>query len=183
MSQQYWTAYVYASENVFHQAWQEFQDSLDEYGAWWEYEYEGDGQWYIKRIRENENWDDDDEEEEYMGDIGYSRYRPLEVKIERITERIERERQRLEEEQRRREEEERAKKAAAKSQIELAIKDANSFLASDQYEEAESILPSTLLHTTDTRQNWTSVSSNESLGKSRRKSPNGWIPPSNRSTS
>ena len=140
MSQQYWTAYVYASENVFHQAWQEFQDSLDEYGAWWEYEYEGDGQWYIKRIRENENWDDDDEEEEYMGDIGYSRYRPLEVKIERITERIERERQRLEEEQRRREEEERAKKAAAKSQIELAIKDANSVLASDQYEEAESIL-------------------------------------------
>jgi len=140
LSQQYWTAYVYASENVFHQAWQEFQQSLDDYGAEWEYEYEGDGQWYIKRIRENENWDDDDEEEEYMGDIGYSRYRPLEISIERITERIERERQRLEEEQRRREEEERAKKAAAKSQIEIAIKDANSFLASDQYEEGESIL-------------------------------------------
>lgn len=140
MSQQYWTAYVYASEDVFMQAWDDFQNNLNENGAWWEYEYEGDGQWFIKRIRENEYWEDDDDEDEDMGEMSYNRYRPLEARIEQITERIERERIRLEEEQRRREEEERARKASAKSQIGKAIIEAKSALNSNEFEQAESIL-------------------------------------------
>ena len=140
MSQQYWTAYVYASENVFLQAWNEFQNNLNENGAWWEYENAEDGQWLIKRIRENEDWDEDDDDDEDMGDMSYSRYSSLESRIERITERIERERERMEEEQHRREEEERAMKVTAKSQIEKAINEASSALNSEEFERAASIL-------------------------------------------
>jgi hypothetical protein len=140
LSQQYWTAYVYASENVFLQAWNEFQNNLNENGAWWEYENAEDGQWLIKRIRENEDWDEDDDDDEDMGDMSYSRYSSLESRIERITERIERERERMEEEQHRREEEERAMKVTAKSQIEKAINEASSALNSEEFERAESIL-------------------------------------------
>ncbi len=135
MSQQYWTAYVYASIDVFERAWAEFTSYLHD-DAYWDYCHEGDTQWLLTRTRDM----DSSSNEGHQGEIGHNRYSSLERSIERIEEEIEEERRRLEEEQRRREEEERARKMAANANINRAIEQARKALETSDFEHAESIL-------------------------------------------
>ena len=133
MSQQYWTAYIYASSDVFIRAWNEHSasDNME-----WEYEDMDSGTWLVTRSRHN------DDEYGDMGDMSSRRYAWLSKGIERIRNEIEQEKHRVEEEQRRREEEERARMESARAAIISAVSNAKSSIYSNEFERAEEILGS-----------------------------------------
>ena len=135
MSQQYWTAWVYATSDVFYRAWNEFTQNLND-DADWSYDHQSDAEWLITRARQLDTYDNDG----HAGDIGYGRYSALENAIARINSELEIERQRLVEEQRRREEEERNKRESARSSISDAVLDAGKALVKNQFEQAEELL-------------------------------------------
>ena len=90
MSSQYWTAWVYATSDVFHRAWDEFMADLYD-DASWDYDQQDDAAWLITRTRSLSDYGD----EGHKGDIGYGRYSSLENAIERINSELEAERSRL----------------------------------------------------------------------------------------
>ena len=131
MSRQYWTAYIYASEDVFIRAWNEnsANDNMD-----WDYHNEGSGTWVVERSREN------DDEYGDMGEMSSRRYQWLTRPIERIRNEIEQEKRRAEEEKRRREEEEQRKMESARSTITDAVRNGAKALGDNQFERAEQLL-------------------------------------------
>ena len=90
MSSQYWTAWVYATSDVFHRAWDEFLANLHD-DASWDYDQQGDAEWLITRTRSLNEYGD----EGHKGDIGYGRYSGLEDAIQRIDSELEAERSTL----------------------------------------------------------------------------------------
>lgn len=131
MSRQYWTAYIYASEDVFLRAWNE--NSADDWMDW-QYHNQGNGTWLIERSREN------DDEYGDMGEMSAKRYQWLTRPIERIRNEIEQEKRRAEEEKRRREEEEQRKMESARSTIADAVQNSSKALGENQFEQAERLL-------------------------------------------
>lgn len=131
MSRQYWTAYIYASEDVFIRAWNEnsANDNMD-----WDYQNQGSGTWLVERSREN------DDEYGDMGEMSSRRYQWLTRPIERIRNEIEQEKRRAEEEKRRREEEEQRKIESARSTITDAVRNGAKALEDNQFERAEQLL-------------------------------------------
>jgi hypothetical protein len=137
LSQQYWTAYLYASIDVFQRAWDEFINNLND-DAEWDYSSHGQSEWEITRTRSLSEYGD----EGYKGEMSANRYSRLSNSIERIQQELDDERQRLEEEQRRREEEERARMESARAAIISAVSNAKSSISSNEFERAEEILES-----------------------------------------
>ena len=135
MSQQYWTATVYAASDVFHRAWDEFQQNLYD-DAEWQYSSAGDAEWDLTRTRSLDSYDN----EGHAGDIGIRRYSDLVDAIQRIQGEIDRERQRLEEEKRRREAVERRERESALASISDAVLDAGKALSNQDFERAQAIL-------------------------------------------
>lgn len=137
MSSQYWTASVYASENVIHRAWDNFLSNIND-DASWSYRHMSRGEYEIERWKEVGHG----EENQYIGDIAHWRYQSLVEEIEYIEREIEEEKIRLEEERRQREIEEQARKDAAHRSVIDAISRANSMINDNQFESAEQILRS-----------------------------------------
>ena len=135
MSSQYWTAWVYATSDVFHRAWDEFMAHLYD-DASWDYDQQGDAEWLITRTRSLSEYGD----EGHKGDIGYGRYSGLEDAIQRINSELEAERSRLEDEKRRREAEEQRKMESARSTITDAVQNGAKALGDNQFERAEQLL-------------------------------------------
>jgi len=135
LSSQYWTAWVYATSDVFHRAWDEFMADLSD-DASWDYDQQNDAEWLITRTRSLDDYGD----EGHKGDIGYGRYSSLEDAIQRIDSELEAERSRLEEEKRRREAEEQRKIESTRSTITDAVRNGAKALGENQFERAEQLL-------------------------------------------
>jgi len=135
LSQQYWTAWVYAASDVFNRAWKEFTQNLND-DADWSYDHQNDAEWLITRTRQLDTYAN----EGHAGDIGHQRYSALEKAIERINSELEEEGKRLVEAQRVREEEERINRESARLNISDAVLDAGKALVQNQFEQAERLL-------------------------------------------